>query len=765
MSYFSFKREYTSYFLVVTRSISIMLLIVLCSCSNNISLVKHKISDYVIFVSEDAIASEKTAARILQENILKIADCKIPITYSKSTSEKVIYLGFKEAPSELLKELDTTSFEKGEYVIRTNKNQLFIAGGKPRGTLYGVIGFLSNQLGCRWYTPGFAKIPKQEDVVIKDLDIREKPVFEYREAWFNEAYQPVWAAYNRLNPNLVSMPDSLGGGYKMYPFVHTFYQLIPPEKYMKTHPEYYSMVDGKRILDGHSGQLCLTNPDVIRIATEQVFKWIEENPDVDIFSVDQNDNNQYCQCPSCAALDEVEESQAGCMIHFVNQIADSVAKRYPHVKLQTLAYNYSIRPPKNLKPRKNVTIRMCPLSKCNTHAIDDSTCERNVEITEAMSEWAKIADRITIWDYFTNFRHYFIPFPNFETVTRNVRYYADRNCIGLFAQGNNVPDNGGAEFSALRAWVFAQLMWNPYQDGWALINEFVENVYGEAAPFIKEYISLIQNKILQSDVHLGAYDFEPTQFSYLPPDLIVKAENLFVKAENAAKSDSLLLERIELAHLPVLYTRLYLYSAGAKGYLKSDEVTPTLDKFKRIIEKNKITRLAEREDLGNLDNFISRVENKGDFITDWWVVGPFNNENRKGFDKAYSPEISPFDSTQVFIGDNNQQLKWLRYNNTNNGYMDLGRILHINPKKGVAYAYTTIKSSDDKNYKIGIGSNDGVKVWIIGELQHRNKANRKAEINQEVLTIPLKKGENTVLVKIDKTSNGWGFYFSILELG
>ncbi len=197
-------------------------------------LVNNKKSDYVIFVSKDAIASEKTAARMLQENLYKIAGCKIPITNSKQVSEKVIYLGFKEAPSGFKVGLDTNSFEKGEYVIRTYKNQLFIAGGEPRGTLYGVIGFLSGQLGCRWYTPDFSKIPEQNTIALTVLDIREKPVFEYREAWFNEAYKPMWAAYNRLNPNLVAMPDSLGGGYKMYPFVHTFYQLVPPEKYMET---------------------------------------------------------------------------------------------------------------------------------------------------------------------------------------------------------------------------------------------------------------------------------------------------------------------------------------------------------------------------------------------------------------------------------------------------------------------------------------------------------------------------------------------------
>jgi len=745
----------------------LLIAIILSSCtSNKIQLVENKKSDYVIFVSEYAIASEKTAAKILQENLLEITDCKIPIANSKPASGKAIYLGFKDAPANFIEGLDTASFEKGEYIIQTNGNNLFIAGGNPRGTLYGVIGFLSDQLGCRWYTPEFAKIPQQEIIVISNLDIREKPVFEYREAWYKEAYKPTWAAYNRLNPNLVSMPDSLGGGYKIYPFVHTFSRLVPAEKYMKTHPEYYSMVDGKRISDPdtYKWQLCLTNPDVVKIATEQVFKWIEDNPDVDIISIDQNDNYNYCQCPACAAIDEKEDSHAGCVINFVNEIADSVAKRYPHVKIQTLAYLYSIKPPKNLKPSPNVTIRMCPLFKCNTHAINDSTCEQNFEIAKLLDEWSKITDRITIWDYFTNFKNWFIPFPNFDPITENVRYYADCNCIGLFAQGNNVPDNGGGEFSALRAWVLAQLMWNPYQEGWALVNEFIENVYGEAAPFISEYIKLIQSEIMKSGVHLGPYDSEPKQFLYLPPGLIDKAEKLFVQAENAAKNDSLLFDRVELAHLPVLYTKLYLYSAGGKGYLREDELNSVLNKFKRIIEKNKITRLAEHIEGGSLKRFINRVENTGDFITDWWVVGPFNNEKRIGFDKVYAPETCVFDTMRVFEGDPNQQLKWIHYESKVSGCLDLERIFQSNPLSGVAYAYTTIKSNRDQKCEVGLGSSDGIKMWINGELQHSNNVNRRVDINQDIVSISLKKGENTILLKLDKTTNEWEWAFNFAFL-
>jgi hypothetical protein len=53
---------------------------------------------------------------------------------------------------------------------------------------------------------------------------------------------------------MLSPPDSMGGGYKIYPWAHTFYKLVSPDTYFEKHPEYFAMVDGKR--KGHEAQLC-----------------------------------------------------------------------------------------------------------------------------------------------------------------------------------------------------------------------------------------------------------------------------------------------------------------------------------------------------------------------------------------------------------------------------------------------------------------------------------------------------------------------------
>lgn len=730
----------------------------LSSCdSGKLTLIENAKSTYVIYVAPDAIAAEKYAAQELQQTLLDMGQCEIPITSAHPTTSKVIYIGTKGVPAELLSDIDISDFGKEEYIIRTKDDALVIAGGEPRGTLYGVLGFLSNQLGCRWYTKDVVKIPQLQNIAIQAVDVREKPVFEYREAWYKEAYDTDWAVHNRLNPTIVPIPDSLGGSYIMKPFVHTFYQLVPPDQYMAAHPEYYSLVNGKRLLDKHQGQLCLTNPDVVKIATETVKQWIAETPNAEIFSVDQNDGYLWCECTNCSAIDEAEGSHSGTILNFVNQIADTVAKLYPEVKLQTLAYAYTEIPPKTLVPRENVTIRMCHYNYCNGHAMDG--CDDHLPFLERMAGWEKITDRITIWDYYTDFAHYLIPYPNFDAVTKNPQYYADHKCIGLFAQGNNVAEHGGGEFSALRAWVFAQLMWDPYQNGQDLINEYVENVYGVASSYIQQYITLLHNKVAQDSIHFTIYD-DPATMDFLTPELILKAESLFVEAERAAADDPALLSRVELAYLPVLYTQLYFYSVGGNGFLQKDKVAATIQKFERIVNEHQIKSLAESraKDVGD---FIDKVKHAPTFISDWWIIGPFDNTERQGFDAVHPPESS-FDTTAQYTAKENQQVKWQPYTNQRSGYIDFTK-LYTPVDDVLAYAYRKIHVSEDTTMELGIGSNDGVKVWVNGKLELSQKSSRKAEPNQDMITVSLKKGDNSILLKVDQLGGGWGFYFTMSE--
>lgn len=121
------------------------------------------------------------------------------------------------------------------FLLRTAGRNLIIAGGRQRGAMYGVYLFLE-KLGCRWFTPQVSRIPKLSTVRIPPLDETHKPSFEYREPFFTEAFDKDWAARNRTNGHHSKLDESTGGKIQYYPFVHSFYQLLPPKNTFATIP-------------------------------------------------------------------------------------------------------------------------------------------------------------------------------------------------------------------------------------------------------------------------------------------------------------------------------------------------------------------------------------------------------------------------------------------------------------------------------------------------------------------------------------------------
>jgi hypothetical protein len=252
-----------------------------------VTLVDQGRSVYSICTGSEAPAPERRAAEELQRFMEQMSGARLPVTADcRPALIPYIFVGDSAALRTVLPNLTLRSFGSEEYVLKTAGKHLVIAGGLPRGTLYGVYGFL-DRLGCRWFTADVSRIPRRPAITIPSLDIREKPAFEYREPFFTEAFDRDWAARNRTNGNSSRLDASTGGKVEYFPFVHSFYQLVPPGKYFQEHPEYYSLIDGKRRVE--RGQLCLTNPDVLRIAVAQVREWIREHPTARIFSVSQND--------------------------------------------------------------------------------------------------------------------------------------------------------------------------------------------------------------------------------------------------------------------------------------------------------------------------------------------------------------------------------------------------------------------------------------------------------------------------------------------
>ena len=178
-------------------------------------------------------------------------------------------------------------------------------------------------------------------------------------------------------------------------------------------------------------------------------------------------------------------------ITFVNKIAEDLAQDYPDVMIDTLAYKNTQSPPTKVKPRENVCVRLCSINCCFTHPINDPFCPKCKAFRKDIIGWGKICNNVHIWDYNTNFHYFISTFANFGVLRENMRFFAENNVVSVFPQGNNQGASG--EFGELRAYLIAQLMWNPYmteEEYYALMDEFLEAYYGEGWMYIREFIDL-----------------------------------------------------------------------------------------------------------------------------------------------------------------------------------------------------------------------------------------------------------------------------------
>jgi len=562
---------------------------------SKIAIVKNGKSDYTIVVAKEAIPSERYAAEELQLYLERISGAKLPIVSDEDkVKEHEIILGDSVHLRKLNLGIDFSELKDEGFIIRTYKNYLIIAGGKPRGTLYGVYALLEEKLGVRWLTPEVEQVPKRSTIEIQELNETQLPAFEYREVFWTEMLRDAnFAARHRLNGNHYNLTEKHGGkAVSFYPFVHSMDLLIPRELF-KDHPEYFPMINGKRVDD--YVQRCLSNPEVVKLAIERVKQWIKEHPEATIIDVSQNDTGYWCQCPNCKALDETEGSPSASIIKFVNTIAEAIEKEYPNIRIETLAYQYSRKPPKTLKPHHNVIIRLCSIECCFAHPLASCPSEENSHFREDIVAWQPVAPLLYVWDYTTNFAHYLQPFPNFNVLQENVKFFAKHGVKGLFEQGNYSP-GGNGEMAPLRAYVLAKLLWNPETNVEQHIKEFINGYYGKAAEPIYSYLKLLHSQVKEENVH--AHIFDPPTAPYLNDELLEKAEKLFDEAEKLAESEEIRL-RVQVARLPIWYVKL------ATNRVAGEARRELLKRFISIAKKAGITNISEGKKLEDWEREIS----------------------------------------------------------------------------------------------------------------------------------------------------------------
>ncbi len=530
-----------------------------------LTIVADGSSDYVIVRPLASSPSQVYAAEELQRFVRAMTGVELLIaTDDGPLPPKAILLGATRHTAGVLGgSPDASALGDDGFHLRTAGEYLCIIAGPVRGALYGVYELLERYWGCRWYASFHSVIPSHTSLSLPDIDDAQAPAFAMREPYWWEMRDGDYAARSRANGTGMQLEERHGGKIRFGGglFVHTFYRLVPPDEFFADHPEYYSLIDGERQI-GYS-QLCLTNPDVLRIVTERVLAAIRSDPTARLFSVSQNDWDGHCQCDACMEIEEREESPAGPLIHFVNQVAEAVEAEFPDVWIETLAYQYTRKPPKTIRPRHNVVPRLCTIECDFSLPLDESAYPQNVRFVEDIRGWSAITDKLYVWDYTTNFHNYVGPHPNFPAIPGNIRFFRDNRVVGLFEQGAN--EGPHAEFGELRSWLIAKLLWNPDQPVEPLLDDFFAGYYGAAAGPIRQYFDELQTLALDPEITVRIFD--ALRGRWLTREFVERAEALWTEAERLAADDPDLLRRVRMSGITTLWARVKLMGAPERVHV------------------------------------------------------------------------------------------------------------------------------------------------------------------------------------------------------
>ena len=549
------------------------------SAAYGATLARNGHTAYRIYVPEQAAETTKNAARELSDFLKRVTGAEFRISAVPGNPSSAIAVG-PEAAKKLDPALDLSLASLGGDGILLDVRPggtviLTGAEGASRGTLNAVYTFLEDSIGCRWWTPDAMKIPNRPHLEIPVFQRRYIPPFSWREVGDPIAREGFYAVRNRLNGFFTRRPPGKWGDKIVYgdgnhlEFCHTFYHHVPPKKYFRSHPEWYAYSQSakKRIAtdgNGIPGQLCLSSPGLLEFYKKQVRSLLARSPKETIVSVSQMDNCGPCQCAACLAIDAEEGAPSGKLIRFVNAIADDIRDDFPHARIDTLAYTHNRKAPKTA-PRSNVIVRLCSIECSYSHPFSHP---ENADFLRDLKAWQALGTNLHVWDYSVNFANYLMPHPGLRVLGENMRILASHGVTGVLMLGCHSSRNG--EFSALRSWVTAKLLWDPSRDCAALIREFCMNYYGAAGKKILDYIAWMEKNLDESGEKLTVFN-SATHTGFTRPEVLSHAEKLFADALRAVDGDPLLTGRVRQAEMPLLFAIVNNY-AGYAAYRKKQNL-------------------------------------------------------------------------------------------------------------------------------------------------------------------------------------------------
>ncbi|MFK7694469.1 DUF4838 domain-containing protein [Paenibacillus sp. HJGM_3] len=596
--------------------------------ADGIAIVRDGQAKAIVLVAEDADAQTRKAATTLVEYVQKSTGARLPISTEQAQEESGVDLGDtvriyigdaeeKERPF-ITKKLE--NMDGDGFLIRPHANAITIVGPTAWGTEYGVYEFLERYLGVRWLMPGpdGEDVPKLRDVSVPRKEVKEEPaafarLFSPFQNIDSTDVQVVWARKNRTHQRVE--------------FGHNLWAIFPPDKYGQTHPEFYPMKGGVRYIPAPNvktgWQPCFSEEGTIGVAVDYIVDYFNKNPQATSFSLGMNDSGGSCESDPSHPLYPNKLNSTGSQdlsdiyYKWVNRVVEEVRKVHPDKWFGLLAYAESTDPPSF--PLNDHVIPFIAKDRVIWY---DDTIRLNDQ--RLIREWNEVASNVALYDYIYG-TPYLVPRVYPHLMADNMRFAAEN---GVTAHYMEAYPNWG---EGPKMWIAAKLMWDPYQNVDALLNEWYERAVGkEAAPYLKAYYDLWEKFWLERGTKNEWFDTYKTK-SFLVfafPDYlkklttadITKSRELLETVLSKAGTDA------QKARANLLYRAFEYYEASAYSYPRKSVPPVSANEAKELFQQgsNELVYANKRSAL--LDEFA-----KHPVLKHWLNAKSYFNLNFSGW--------------------------------------------------------------------------------------------------------------------------------------
>ena len=507
----------------------------------------------------------------------------VPEEKRPQTTGNVIYLG--DTAFAHRNGIDRAQLPPEGWILRSCPGGLIVTGGYPVGTLYGAYDLLK-RCGVRFLAMDETVVPAGKNFRFPRFDVAKQPSYEARFIYDNYPNlvinqrkadeKIIHETYNRhrlrlgiCGTQLMRHPSWYVGEYDKNTVGatgHTYVYYVNPKKYMKDHPEYYSMDEkGRRFF----GQLCFSNRAVWDVIYDELRAYIirdrkeawhgvgkyrrriEKAPrSYKIFQMDGY--NYLCLCPECRKISEAD-GDSGLQMRALNYVARKIRAEFPDVEIAAGAYCSTDTVPKVTRPEKNVSVSWVDLYlkrdpyRPMTHPV-------NAKQLAKFEAWNKIA-KMAVYDYWNmGGKYYFYP-PRQEVVTDTViadlRFYRGRGVRRFFTEYEKdamVPQ----PFFDLHCYLAAELLMDVEADAEKIISEFIRGYYGEkASPAVSAYLAELRRGVSSQPGPQFTMLVRPWRFA--TPEFLYDSYRRLAAAEKAAGPETKYGRRIRELLLPLLW--------------------------------------------------------------------------------------------------------------------------------------------------------------------------------------------------------------------